>query len=291
MSMKILLSVIALLLLSACNKKEELEIEQKQIEKKTEESILTDSDDEESKPIVVVSKSDTVYILVRSDGAPGMYLGDDGEVHGVYVDLERMVMEKMGQAYSFTPYTDIGPAAQALKTGTHHIALAVPDLPDFQSFLNLSIPYERLNYVTFVRNENSDISGNSKEEILKSLHGKKVGVQTQGHILQVLREIKEIELIEYATTTKAMEALHQGLVDAVPENRETGNYYSELNKWNVKDVGPILHWYLCTSGFSKRFDTSLIERYNSTLKILLEDGSVDKLRDRYYGSVADEYKL
>lgn len=280
-----------LLLISGCQKKDKLEID----EEKPEDKITVDDkkavvEVTESKPLVVVSKDDTVNVLVRADGAPGMYLGDDGKVYGFFVDLEKMVMERMNQKYKFVPYTDVGSAAQDLKSGLSHAALAVPDLPDYQSFLNLSIPYETYNYITFVVDNNTEIKGSTREEIIKSLHGKKVGVQTTGFIFQHLRDIKEIELVEYATTTKAMEGLHLGQVDAVLENRETGEYYSEIYNWNVKPVGKNILSHTNTSGFSTIFDLSLLDRYNSALRSLLEDGSVDKLRVKYYGDAADEYK-
>ncbi len=289
----ITIGVIIVLLLS-CSKKDEVMID--------EESITTTVLNKEvvkniqvkpyleNKPLIVVSKEDTLKILVRADGAPGMWLGEDKKVHGFYVDLEKMVMQKMGQSYVFVPYYDLGPAVQAIKTGTHHSALAVPDLPDYQSILNISTPFEILHYVTFVQSNDTKVIGRSKEEIINSLHGKKVGVQALGHIYQTLRNIKEIELVEFPTTTKAMEALNGGFVDVVPENRETGIYYSQKNNWNLKIVGEsILSYAICT-GFSKRYDISIIDRYNKALQLLINDGSIEKLWKSYYGPMPDESK-
>lgn len=288
---KISLILILLLLLFSCRKKDRLEIEEvdsAELQSVKEETVELTND--ENKPVIMLSRNDTVTIRVRADGAPGMYLGEDDDVHGFYVDLERMIMEEMGQAHIFTSYTDVGPIVQELKTGTSHIALAVPLLPDFQSFLNLSIPFENLNYVTFIRNGNRDIKGSSKEEVIRSLHGKRVGVQTQGHIYQMLRDEKEIELVEFPTTTKAMEALNNGIVDAVPENRETGYYYAELNNWDVKSLEGILLSYKITTGFSKIYDLDLAQRYNKALRTLMDNGRVQRLRESYYGEAAEEYK-
>ncbi len=304
MSGKIIIIFIILFILSGCNKKDELEIDQKSIKKPTENSAadtaavskgksteeLIHAEIEEGKPLVVVSESDTIHILVRSDGAPGMFLGEDGEVHGFYVELEKLIMDKMGHIYSFTPYSDVGPAVHMLKSGTHHIALSVPDLPDYRSFLNLSIHYEVLNYVVFVRNDNSDIVGVTKEEILEKLHGKKVGVQTQGHIYQILKDIKEIEIVEYPTTTKALNDLNEGILDAVPDVKRIGMYYSEQNNWNIKPVGEAIISRNISTGFSKVYDTSFIERYNRALESLISDGSLETLWESYFGPMEDEDK-
>lgn len=235
----------------------------------------------EEAALITVSPEDTVQILVRADGAPGMYLGEDGDVHGFYVDLEKMVMERMGQSYNFVAYEDIMIAINGINDGTYHIALSVPDLADFRAIADLSIPYEELHFTTFVQKGNSDITGSSKEEIIASLHGKKVGVQAQGHIYQVLRDIEEIELIEYPTTTKALAALNRGEIDAVPDVERIGHYYSAINNWEIETVGEPIITHNITTGFTKAMDSSLLERYNAALSELIADGSVKKLYDDF----------
>lgn len=288
--MFLLSCLILILSLNACDNQEaELVVQENQPQISTDSNKRVMPGDEESKPLITVTAADTVEILVRQDGAPGMYLGDDGKLHGFYVDLERMVMEEMGQVYHFVPYSDVGPLLHGLKSGIYHIALAAPDLPDYRSFLNLSIPYEVLHFVTFVHKKNSsDISGSTREELLTSLHGKKVGVQTQGHIYQVLREIREIELVEYPTTTKALEDLNSGLLDAVPDVKRIGIYYSSLHGWDIVPVGEPIISQQITTAFSQMIKGSLIERYNIALKALFTDGRFDALYESYFGPMADE---
>jgi ABC-type amino acid transport substrate-binding protein len=283
----LVLIVICMIILLGCER-DEVIIDQKRpeitVKKGTEGTISI----LENKPLIVVAATDTIQILVREDGAPGMYLGKDGQVHGFYVDLEKMVMKEMGQSYNFVPYNDVGPATHALKSGTHHIALAAPDLPGYRSFLNLSTPYEILNYVTFVQKKNSDITGTTKEELIKSLHGKRVGVQTRGHIFQVLRNIKEIKLIEYPTTTKALEDLDKGFLDAVPDVKRIGIYYAKQNGWDIVPVGKPIISHKLTTAFSQRFDVSLLNRYNKALKTLISDGRFDALYKTYFGPMDKE---
>ncbi len=286
----LVLGIIYIVVLLGCEKEEivvDEETPQIVANKEIENTVI----DEENKPLITVSAIDILQIFVRADGAPGMYLGEDGQVHGFYVDLEKMVMKEMGQSYNFVPYSDVGPAVQAMKSGTHHIALAAPDLADYRSLFNLSIPYEVLNYVIFVQKGNSDISGSTKEELIKGLYGKKVGVQTRGHIYQVLREIKEIELIEYPTTTKALEDLNKGLLDAVPDVKRIGFYYAKQNNWDIVPVGKPIISHKLTTAISKRFDASLVDRYNKALKALLSDGRFDTLYKSYFGPMDEEARL
>lgn len=239
---------------------------------------------EESKPLIHIGADEALQIMVRADGAPGMYVGEDGEVYGFYVDLERMVMDEMGQEYEFVPYTDLGPMIQKIKEGTIHSALAAFDVPDYRVLAQLSIPYERLHFVVFTRKDNIDIQeAETSDELIKSLYGKKVGVQTRGHIYQVLREYKEITLLEYPTTTQALADLDAGVVDAVPDVKRIGYYYAGKEGWEIESRGvPIMSHITCT-GFSKMLATDVLERYNSALTAVIEDGRYEKLYNSYFG--------
>lgn len=285
---KFIIVLSLLILLIACKKKGELIIDETP---EPENVISYDTVDFTEKPLISITKDDIVYILVRSDGYPGMYQGEDGKVHGIYVDLERMVMEKMGQKYQFKVYDDVASAAMELKTGVSHIALAVPDISDYRDFLNLSDPYETLNYTTFVKDPNLFEKNSHGYSPVRSYYGKKIGVQVTGFMYQSLRGHKNIELVQFPTTTKAMEALNNGFVDAVPENRETGSYYINRNDWGLKDVGINGFKLKISTGVSKIYDKSLINRYNSALNELLDDGSIDMLHKRYYEDKANEYKV
>ena len=235
-----------------------------------------------TKPRIEISESDTLLIMVRQDGAPGMYLGNDNELYGFYVDLEKMIMEEMGQAYRLIPYSDIGPTILKLKSGEVHSALAAPDLADYRSFLNLSVPYEILNYVTFIRVGDGRFDGSSRETVLKSLEGKKVGVQAQGHIYQLLRDNRKIKLIEYPTTTLALEDLDKGLLDAVPDVKRIGDFYAGMKGWGITPVGGVIFSHKITTAFSQMLAPALIERYNTALTALMDQGKVRDLYESYF---------
>ncbi|MBN2626256.1 MAG: transporter substrate-binding domain-containing protein [Spirochaetales bacterium] len=285
------LILAAVLLLFGCSqKKVEISLDGEISEPRQVESEHSPEDSADGKPLIEVGAQDTIKIMVRADGAPGMYLGEDGEVHGFYVDLERMIMEEMGQAYELIPYDDVGPVIQGIKSGFYTSALATPDLPDYRTFLDLSLPYEVLHYTTFVRSDNTDIGGDTREEIIASLFGKTVGAQARGHIYQALRDYREIELREYPTTTQALNDLEKGLLDAVPDVERIGLYYSRLNGWDLKTAGvPIIEQNICTS-FSQALAPSLLERYDTALQAIINDGRLESLYGDYFGSMDAEDK-
>ncbi len=291
MQKKVLIFTFLIIGLLGCKGKEaELIIEEDITELTNSEEIQQPAKSGVNKPILSVSPSDIVQIFVREDGAPGMYVGEDGEVQGFYVDLEKEVMKEMHQSFRFVTYNDAGPVILGLKSGTHHFALAAPDIPDFRASFNLSIPYEILHFVTFVQNSNTTITGTTREEIIQSLHGKRVGVQTQGHIYQILRAIKEIELIEYPTTTKAMEDLNNGLLDAVPDVKRIGIYYATLYNWDIKPIGEPIISHKITTAMSQMFEPELLDRYNKALQTIIDDGRRDEIYESYFGPMEEEDK-
>ncbi len=279
-----LIGLLPLLLLSCNRRSSELEIIDSGSDSVTvvEEKVVHIVD-EETKPLIYITRNDVLEIYVRADGAPGMFLNEDGVLEGFYVELEKEIMKEMGQKYKMVPYSDVGPLVQKLKSGVAHSGLSTPLLPDYKSFLNLSIKYEDLYYVIFLPGDSTEVVPLDKEKAIRSLYGKKIGVQTRGHVYQVLREHKEIEILEYPTTTVALEALHNGEVDAVPEVNRIGKYYSKLNNWNVKPVGPSIFSLEIGTSFSQAIHPSIVDRYNIALQSLIDSGYVDNLYNSYFG--------
>lgn len=276
------LLIILTLSLYACAKNETKLILTNNTPKEEVTTIHNNTPDGPKEELIKITKEDELIILVRADGAPGMYLDSSGELVGFYVELEKAVMKEMGQKFKLVPYTDIGPIIHKLKTGEIHSALAAPDAPDFRALFDISSVFEVLNYVIFINSNQELDSEQSKEHAIRSLYGKKVGVQTRGHMYQMLRDHKEIELIEFPTTTAALKALHSSTVDAVPDVKRIGLYYSSLKNWDIKPVGkPILSLNLGTA-FSKALDRDLLNRYNKALEKLIDSGYVEKLYKKHF---------
>ncbi len=284
---KYLIMILLALIAVGCSKKTtEIEISENinKSEINDEQVKATVINEEKSKPLIKISNKDVLEIYVRADGAPGMYLDTDGEVKGFYVELEKSVMKEMNQEYRMNSYTDAGVAVQMIRDGVAHSALSVPLLADYKTFLNISIPFEVLNYVTIVQEDNNEIPINAtKDEILKLLEGKKVGVQTRGHIYQFLRDYKEIIMVEYPTTTQAEDALNNGELDAVIEVKRIMEHYSKTRNWKLKAVGEPVLFYDIGTGFSQALDPSVVDRYNVALKTLIDNGYVTKLYKQYFG--------
>ena len=130
-------------------------------------------------PLLAIFPEDELILAVRSDYEPFMWLDSNGELTGWLVDVERTIWDELGQSYRMVPYDDVGKMGQDVKSGVAHAALAVPYTPDYEKIFNLGEPWIFMDLMVFVRQETDSIGGDTSEECIESLFGKKVGVQVR----------------------------------------------------------------------------------------------------------------
>lgn len=275
--------IIIILLFTGCSNKYKTDFEIHPLKNSNKQFNTNNRTNNTTKPLTDIEQDDELLIMVRSDGAPGMFLNEQNELEGFYVDLEKVIMKEMNQNYRFVTYSDVGKAIQQLKIGEFHSALATPDVPDLRLLANISTPFEKLDFAIFLPENTKEMVPESRYDAIRFLYGKRVGVQTRGHIYQLLRDHPEIKLLEYPTTTIAMETLHKGEVDAVPEVNRIGTYYSKKNNWSSQAFGPSIFELNVATGFSKTLSQDIVYRYNTTLQKLIDSGLLEKMYNDYYG--------
>lgn len=231
--------------------------------------------------LIEIKKEDTLKILIRSDFAPWSYISEDKKLVGYHAELIQSLMGRMGQKFKFIPYNDTGKVIQGFKTGEYHAAVVVSHSPDYLALANMSIIYDTLNYVTFIRTKDKKNYKDQSRDIIKQFSGKKIGAEARGNIYQSLRDYKNIKLVEYPTTTEALRALNRGDVDAVPAIKDVGNYYNKLNNWSLTNLNSVIFSYNISTGFSRALDKSIIERYNQALSEAIEEDFIEYLRIKY----------
>lgn len=235
-------------------------------------------DDEALKPKVTITPDYTYVAYIREDSAPHMFFDESGDAQGFYVELERAVLKQMGHDnYRFEGFVDVGPMLHELKEGTAHSALAAPRTSDFEKIFNLSDTYMTIDFVCFVRNGYDSLEGSTRASLIESLSGKNIGVQARSQIYDLFRARKDINLIEYSTSTIALKKLAEGEVDVVPDVRQIGEYYSELNNWNISPYGPVLASIEAVTAFSRAVNKDFVERYNKALAEIKRNGTFDIL--------------
>lgn len=278
----LILSIVLLLINLSCS--EEAKVTTEKIQDQTESETDTVQEEiTEEKPLLRIGTGDELLLYVRADYEPYMFLNKDNELSGFYVDIEKAIMEEMNQKYKMIPWTDIGKVIQDVKVGVVHGVLGCPQTADMEKMFQLSDVISTLEAVTFVHNDNTDIGGNTKEEVIKSLYGKKVGIQARDAIFELLSPYKDITVIEYKTGTEALEKLANKEVDAKPEVREIAMYNAKMNNWPIKPVGvPIMSSILTTTGFYQGINPEFMKRYNSALKRIKDSGLYDQIYNNWF---------
>ncbi len=276
---KLYVFLIVLVFISSCSKKSEVVISQAEPVLEQESSAEVTED---VKPLYSLSKDDVLKIWVRDDFAPAMYLDENGVLRGFYVDLEKAIMKEMGQKYQLIPYGDVLSVIESIKSGEAHSAIGAPDLPTYRSLANISSHFITLDYFMFIHEDTVWEDFNNSDEAIESLFGKRVGVQVRAHTYQMLVGYGQIELVEYPTSTVALEALNKKEVDVVFEVTVAGNYYAKQNNWKIRHFGDTVFSLNLGTAFSKTLDLSVVERYNIALEKLIKSGFVENLYKTYY---------
>jgi ABC-type amino acid transport substrate-binding protein len=115
----------------------------------------------------------------------------------------------------------------------------------------------------------------------RDLVGRTVGCQRQAYMADVMRQRGAI-VEEFDTLDAAAEALVLGVVEAVVgESQQMMYLISQGKRPAVALVGPIFESFDCGLGLPQ--GSPLRERLNAAILGIREDGSFDRLRDRWLG--------
>ena len=277
-----LLFILALSIVG-CNRKTQVSVE-KVTDIPSQETPSAESAEVESKiSLLKIQPEDEVILMVRADYEPYMWIDDKGDFTGWTVDVERAIWEEMGQKYRMVSYTDAGKATQDVKSGVAHALVGTPYTPDYIKIFNLAEPWIFMELMIFVDKDNSEIGGTSVEECIESLLGKRVGVQARGIEYNLLREYKDIELIEYETGTVAIRKMAEGVVDAKLELIQPAIYQAKNENLEIKSVGVPIFSMEVSLGFYKGLDPEIVDRYNAALKSIQENGTYDRIYKKWFG--------
>ena len=280
----LVLVVLTALLFPGCNRKTQVVAEKLSDEPVIKDSSFESGKDPERAPLTVIHPDEELLLMVRSDYEPFMWKNENGELTGWLVDVEKAVWEELGQKIAMVPYTDAGKATQDVKSGVAHALVGTPYTPDYEKILNIGDPWVFLDLMIFVNQDNTDIGGSSMEECIQSLSAKRVGVQVRGIELNLLREYKNIELVEYETGTVAIRKMAEGAVDAKLEIMQPALYQANKEKLSIKPVGVPLMTVEGSLGFYKGLNPEIIRKYNQGISTIHENGTYDRIYEKWFGN-------
>lgn len=225
---------------------------------------------------------ETLVISAAADAAfaPFEYKGDSGEVEGFDADLIKAIGEAEGLETSIK-HVEWDGLFPALESGDiNAIISGMTITEERKAEYDFSEPYFEATQIICVK-EDSDV------ETLSDLVGKTIGVQqnTTGHFaVQKVEGISEDNIKKFPYTPDALMNLGTGFVDAVVGDAPVVMNYIVTNpdsgfKVIESDEFEKEYYGICV----KKGNTELLERINSGLKKVQDDGTYDEIYAKYFG--------
>jgi signal transduction histidine kinase/CheY-like chemotaxis protein len=168
----------------------------------------------------------TASIALISDYAPFSY-EENGEVKGFVKELLVLISEKTG--LEFVQKVDHwGNNLNKFKKKEVDIIADISHKKERESFTLFTTPYYQIPVVIFTREDFKNFQG------LKSLKGKKVGIQQGIFYEKELREMGGIELVVFENYEDQTKALAYGKIDALIQNLSVINY--QVRKYGLSNI-------------------------------------------------------
>lgn len=217
----------------------------------------------------------TIKIGTNANYPPFEYVDENSKIIGFDIELIDAISKKVGFDYEIVNMGFDG-LIPALKSGKIDVIAAGMSATETRK---KAVDFSDSYYVTenlFIK-QKDDLKINSKDD----LKGKTVGVQLGTVQEQAARELKGIKVFSIEDVFAAIMALKSGKIDAVLVDSSVGYGYLRKND----DIVEFYKEADGSEGFSFAFDkgkkTELVNKFNSALKELKEDGTYDKLLDKY----------
>ncbi|TCC44453.1 glutamate ABC transporter substrate-binding protein [Kribbella capetownensis] len=226
------------------------------------------------------SGGEKVTIGIKFD-QPGLGLKEGADYTGMDVDVAKYVAKELG-------YGDItfkeSPSAQRetlLANGQVKMIFATYSITDARKEkVSFGGPYMVAGQDLLVRADNTDITGP------ESLGGKKLCSVTGSTSAQKVKDqfADTVQLQEYDTYSKCVEALGAGAIDALTTDNTilAGYAAQEANKGKFKVVGKTFSTERYGVGL-KKGDTETCTKVNDALKKMVDSGEWQKAFDKNLG--------
>ncbi len=216
-----------------------------------------------------------LILLGNEDLAPIVY-DDNGEAKGVAVDIAKAIGDRIG--YDVMVMTVNWEQAQEMVLdGYADGLLQINPSPERDELYDFSIPLLKSEFSLFVQLGNEALRG------IKDLENKRVGVEASGYPETLLQEYEAIDIDKFYNWNTSFKALSTGDLDAIIVDRWIGEYELANNRiTDIKIVDPPLETQYSRIAVRKG-DIETLSLINSGLKEITDDGTVDKIMERWRG--------
>ena len=240
---------------------------------------LEDKGEEPVQDLLV--ESETIRIGTF-DYRPMEYL-EDGEAAGPFIELTRMIMERLGYDYEFV-HVPFGRAVEMTERGTVDMIVDLYDIPERRE--NILFSEQPIGMYSVHVYGNEDIEGIFNGDLL-SLKGLRLGVTTgysYGERIDALLTEENFVVESVNNPDSNFEKLRQGRLDAVID---LWNYYNLYKRQYGEELPfqilePAMDSTYSYVGFSKAAGRyQLREDFDRELKALYEDGTYQEIMSRH----------
>lgn len=217
------------------------------------------------------SKTEKVYVIGTNAEYPPFEYLEDGKVCGLDADIIAAIAQKLNIQYKWsnTNFDGLIPALQTKKMDAVIAGMSIT--PERAKAVNFSIPYLSSN-VAFIANKSKPING------IEDLENKNYGAELGTTKEAAARKIKGATVTPFSSNTGALVALKSGKIDGIVLDESVAVKFVENNP-ELMLVGA-LEGEPKAIAFNKD-DTEIMEKFNKALQELIDDGTIQKLREKY----------
>ena len=222
----------------------------------------------------------TVYTVGIDTTYPPFEFEENGEYTGIDIDLITAIAENQGFEIEFSPM-DFGGIIPAMQAGQLDVAIAGMSITDERKkVVDFSDPYFDAGLSLVVQEGNTDI------ESADDLKGKKVAVKKGTTGAAYATENMEklgIEVVQFNDSPSMFQEVANGNADVLIEDYPVIAYAIAQKDLGLKIVGDRLNGDQYGIAVLKGENTDLLEKINTGLAEMKEDGSYDEIINKYLG--------
>jgi len=222
------------------------------------------------------AQDETRELRVVTRLAPPIVLVDQGELAGFAIDIWNDVTRRIQARSTYAVAPDVGALLQRVRAGKADVGVGAISITAARAKeLDFSQQILHAGLQIMVRDEDTDsIKGPD------DLPGKRVATTRASTSAAYLRQVKA-RVSEFGIIKFAAFALLDGKVDAIVFDAPVLlKYATSAGKGRVRTVGPLFHQEDYGIVFSR--NSPLREQVNGALAALREDGTYQKLYDKWF---------
>lgn len=222
---------------------------------------------------MALAESDVIVVGTNPEFAPFEFVGDDGTIQGIDIDLITAIAAEMGKTVKIESM-DFDALIPAMVSGKIDMAIAAMTIKeDRKMSVDFSEPYFGATQSIVVK-EGSAIASAA------DLNGKKIGVQmgTTGDLF-CTDAYPDAEVVRYTKAMDAIMDLAKGGIDAVVVDQGPAKVYGEQTPGLI-----VLADELSSEQYGiamPKGSDELVAAVNAALKTLIENGKYDEILAKY----------